>query len=158
MLPEIQDTLASLAGLRGQMAAIVAATPLAGLNWRPSLPPAADETNSLAVLAVHSAGAEHFWFAEGIAAQPPTRQRAAEFSFVAQSAEQVLQALQAAAAESEPILAALSATRLDETLTFNGRTRSVRGILQHVLAHYAMHLGHMQLTYQLWAEGKAFAG
>jgi len=68
MLPEIEQYLHTLDDLRNQVAAIIRDLPADGLNWRPSLPVGADPTNSLAVLAVHVAGAEHFWIAECIGA------------------------------------------------------------------------------------------
>lgn len=156
MLPEIQQTLLTLEKLRGQVAAIIQATPVDGLNWRPPLPQDADGVNSLAVLAVHTAGSEHFWFGELIGGQPQTRVRDEEFAFVAASAQDVLGRLTAVAAESEPILSALTMERLDSSITYDRHVHPVRGILHHVITHYSLHVGHMQLTYQLWAGGKAF--
>lgn len=156
MLPEVQQTLLTLEKLRGQVAAIIQATPVDGLNWRPPLPEGADGVNSLAVLAAHLAGAEHFWIAELIGGQSPTRVRAEEFAFVAASADDVLQRLSAVAAESQPILFALTAEQLESSVTYDGHVHPVRGILHHVITHYSLHIGHMQLTYQLWAGGKAF--
>ncbi|MCW5874250.1 MAG: DinB family protein [Anaerolineales bacterium] len=156
MLPEIKQTLLTLEKLRGQASAIIQATPAQGLNWRPELPAGADGVNSLAILGVHTAGAEHFWFAELIGGQPHTRVREEEFAFVASSADEVLQRLAAVAAESQPILAALTADQLESSITYDGHVHPVRGILQHVISHYSLHIGHMQLTYQLWAQGKAF--
>lgn len=155
MLPEIQQTLQTLARLRGQVGGIILSTPLEGLNWRPELPAGADPVNSLAVLGVHTAGAEHFWIAEVISGRPRTRVREAEFAYVATSAEDVLAKLAAVAAETQELLAALDAEKLESSIAHDDHMLAVRWILQHVTSHYGVHIGHMQLTYQLWSGGKA---
>lgn len=155
MLPEVQQTLQTLERVRSQVGGIIHSTPLAGLNWRPELPEGADEVNSLAVLGVHTAGSEHFWIGELIGGLPHTRRREAEFAFVAGSADEILERLAAVAAQSQEVLSALDAERLASSLTYDGHIHPVRWILQHVIAHYSLHVGHMQLTYQLWNQGKA---
>ncbi|MGD2049341.1 MAG: DUF664 domain-containing protein, partial [Chloroflexota bacterium] len=49
----------------------------------------------------------------------------------------------------------LSATDLDEDRQVEGRQVSVRWAILHVIDHTALHLGQMQLTYQLWHNGQA---
>lgn len=68
MLPELEHYLHMIADL-----------PAEALNWRPA--PGVDDhaMNSLAVLAAHVAGAEHFWIAEVIGGRPATRDQSAEF-------------------------------------------------------------------------------
>lgn len=155
MMPEIQQVLSTLERLRGQVGGIIQSTPLEGLNWRPPLPAGADGVNSLAVLGVHTAGAEHFWIAEIISGRPKTRLREAEFSFVATSADEVLGRLAAAAAETQELLAGLDAEKLESSIAHDDHMLAVRWILHHVISHYGLHIGHMQLTYQLWSGGKA---
>lgn len=154
-LPEVQQTLQTLERLRGQVGGIIQSTPPQGLNWRPELPEGADGVNSLAVLGVHTAGSEHFWIGELIGGLPPTRVREAEFTFVAGSASEILERLAAVAVQSQAVLSALDAERLETSLTYDGHVHPVRWVLQHVIAHYSLHIGHMQLTYQLWNQGRA---
>ncbi|MCW5877034.1 MAG: DinB family protein [Anaerolineales bacterium] len=155
MLAEIEQTLNTLERLRGQVGGIIQSTPLAGLNWRPELPQGADPVSSLAVLGVHTAGSEHFWIAELIGARPQTRVRDEEFAFVAGSADEVLDRLAKVAAQTREILSAVDAEKLASSIAYDDHLHLVRWILHHVISHYGLHIGHMQLTYQLWNQGMA---
>ncbi len=155
MLPEIEHYLASLEDLRGQVGGMIHDTPVEGLNWRPELPADADPTNSLAVLAIHTAGAEHGWFAESIGGYPHTRVRKDEFTYVATSAEEPLQRLAEVAEETQKVLRGLTSAQLDGDFMKDDHAISVRWTILHVIYHYSLHIGHMQLTYQLWNQGKA---
>jgi hypothetical protein len=159
MLPEISQYLDTLDDLRAQVGGIIKDVPAEGLNWRPPLPADAaadaDGTNSLAVLAVHVAGSEHFWFAETIGMAPATRVREAEFSYVATSPEDALERLGAVAIETHAVFSKLTAADLDSSFMKDDHAIGVRWVIHHVLYHYSLHIGHMQLTYQLWNKGKA---
>jgi uncharacterized damage-inducible protein DinB len=129
--------------------------PPGGLNWRPSLPDGADPTNSLGVLAVHVAGSEHGWIAETVGAYPKTRIRENEFKYVATSANEALEPLAAVAKETENVLNKITAEQLDGTVEKDGKALPLRWVIHHLIYHYALHIGHMQLTYQLWNKGMA---
>ena len=58
---------------------------------------------------------------------------------------------------SRRILAALSAEDLDGAREVDGHNVPVRWAILHVIDHTALHLGHMQITYQLWNSGQAMA-
>ncbi len=79
MNPELDHYLHMIEDLRGQVRDVIASLPAEALNWRPLPASDAHETNSLAVMAAHVAGAEHFWIAEVIGGEPTTRDRPAEF-------------------------------------------------------------------------------
>ena len=64
--------------LHGQITDLIAHLPVEALNWRP-IDNEDHATNSMAIMATHVAGAEHFWIAEVIGQYPPTRNRDAEF-------------------------------------------------------------------------------
>lgn len=155
MLPEIQQYIASLDDLRAQVAGVVKDLSVEGLNWRPSLPAGADPTNSLAVLAVHVAGSEHFWIAECIGRYPATRVRDAEFTYVATNSDEALARLGKVGAETQNVLGKLTAEDLDGAFMKDDHAVPVRWAIHHVIYHSGLHIGHMQLTYQLWADGKA---
>jgi hypothetical protein len=155
MIPEITQYIDTLDDLRAQVGGIIKDVPADGLNWRPPLPAGADGTNSLAVLAVHVAGSEHFWFAENIGRAPATRVRDAEFSYVATSPEDALERLAAVAVETQGVLSKLTAEELDGSFMRDDHAVGVRWAIHHVIYHYSLHIGHMQLTYQLWNKGKA---
>jgi uncharacterized damage-inducible protein DinB len=157
MLPEIQQYLTDLDDLRGQVAAMIKDLPAEALNWRPPLPAGADPTNSLAVLAVHIAGSEHFWIAECIGQYAHTRVRAEEFAYVASSATDALARLDKTAEETRSVLGKLTPEQLEGTFLRDDHPVSVRWAIVHTIKHISLHIGHMQLTYQLWNKGKAFS-
>lgn len=102
------------------------------------------------------AGAERGWFAEIIARQPKTRDRAAEFRAQGEDLTALRERFEQTARESEEILAALTADDLDATRPherFGAVT--VRWIILYVLGHYSEHLGQMLLTRQLWENRSA---
>jgi len=171
MLPELDNYLKRIEDLREQVSDLIADLPAEALNWRP-LPPSVpapsallgtgaggteergDATNSLAVLAAHIAGAEHFWIAEVVGGRPPTRDRDAEFATQATDASELVCLLEKIGAETREVLSALSEADLDGVRKVEGRKVPVRWGILHVIDHTALHLGHMQITYQLWTGGQ----
>ena len=75
MLSELKSYLQRIEDLRGQVGNLIADLPVEALNWRPVEGTDEHATNSLAVLATHVAGAEHFWIGEVVGGRPPTRDR-----------------------------------------------------------------------------------
>jgi uncharacterized damage-inducible protein DinB len=150
MLSELDNYLQRIEDLRGQVRDLIADLPAEALNWRPI---ENDATNSLAVLATHIAGAEHFWIAEVVGGGPPTRDRDAEFTTQATDASELVRLLEEIGTETREVLSALRAVDLDGTREARGRTIPVRWCILHVIDHTALHLGHMQITYQLWMGG-----
>jgi len=155
VISELENYLSRLEDLRGQMTNLLRGLPPEALNWRPLRGTNDHATNSLAVLAVHSAGAEHFWIAEVIGRGAPTRQRESEFAVVVSSAEEVLEVLEKTAAETRQVCAALQEDELNASRPVAGHEVTVRWCFLHVVDHTALHLGHMQITHTLWAGGKS---
>ena len=155
MSTELANYLERLEDLRGQVSALVAGLPAEALNWRPIEDSQEHATNSLAVLAAHSAGAEHFWIAEVVGGRPATRDREAEFATRASSAAEVIRLLEATALETREILQTLADADLKDTRPAEGHKVPVRWCLLHVIDHTSLHLGHMQVTFQLWAGGQS---
>jgi uncharacterized damage-inducible protein DinB len=155
MSPELASYLQMIEDLRGQVRDLIIDLPEEALNWRPLDGSAEHATNSLAVLAAHIAGAEHFWIGEGVGNLPPSRDRDAEFETRAASAAELVDILEQVAEETRKVCSALSAPELDGRREVRGRTVPVRWCILHVIDHTALHLGHMQLTYQLWMGGQS---
>jgi len=155
LLSELDNYLQRIEDLRGQVGSLIADLPVEALNWRPLEDFGAQITNSLAVLAAHIAGAEHFWIAEVIGGYLPTRDRDAEFATQAADAAALVRRLEKTGAETRQVFSVLSPADLDGTKETGGRAVPVRWGILHVIDHTALHLGHMQLTYQLWAGGKS---
>jgi len=154
VLAELSNYLQLIEDLRGQVRTLIADLPAEALNWRPVQGADDHATNSLAVLAAHVAGAEHFWIAEVIGGRPTTRDRDAEFKIEVADASELIRRFEAVGVETREVFASLTAADLDGTRTARGKTVAVRWGILHVIDHTSLHLGHMQITYQLWNEGK----
>lgn len=158
MIAEVEQYLKMIEDLRRQVQEIIVGLSAQALNWRPVEGEGDHATNSLAVLAAHVAGAEHFWIAEVIGQQPATRRREAEFKIRTEGAGELLQRLSAVHKETREVLAELDEAALAGSRDVQGRTVPVRWAILHVIDHTALHLGHMQLTRQLWQGGQATGG
>ena len=145
--------------LRSQVSRIVEDLPVEALNWRPVAGAEEHATNSLAVLATHVAVAEHHWISEVVGQQPATRHRPTEFVTTAVSASELVARLAATGKETQQVLSQLTADSLNQSHTIHDRTFTGRWCILHVIEHTALHLGHMQLTAQLWhSQQTAVAG
>lgn len=153
MLKEIENYLQRLDDLHKQVIDVITDMPSDGLNYIPIQLPELQVSNSIAMLTAHIAGAEHFWIGEVIARMPPTRDRPAEFKTRIRRSSELVALLDKISSETHAILAALSPEDLDSTREVEERLVPVRWAILHVIDHTALHLGHMQLTYQLWARG-----
>jgi uncharacterized damage-inducible protein DinB len=157
MLSEMENYLHRIEDLRNQVRDLIAGLPAEALNWRPIQGGGDHATLSLAVLAAHIAGAEHFWIAEVIGERAPTRDRDGEFATRVNDAAELTRLLEGMAAETQEVLSALPEDALNDIRHVRGRAVTVRWGIVHVIDHTALHLGHMQLTYQLWHEGESRA-
>ncbi len=153
MISELQNYLERIEDLRGQIKELVANLPVEALNWRP-IDNEDHATNSLAIMATHVAGAEHFWMAEAIGQYPSTRNRDAEFVTETSTAAELLDRLEKVGQETKEVFATLSEADLNHIRQVQDREVSVRWAILHVVDHTALHLGHMQITYQLWTGGQ----
>jgi len=150
MNSEIASYLEWIEELRSQVRGVIKDLPTEALNWRPVESTDDHATNSLAVLAFHIAGAEHFWISEVIGQHPPTRHRPSEFITIAPHADELVAKLNDLAKETRQTMSNLTAVSLDQTYTGRDQTFTGRWCIMHVIEHTSLHLGHMQLTYQLW--------
>jgi uncharacterized damage-inducible protein DinB len=157
MLPELDNYLGRIEDLHRQISGLIAELPAQAMNWRPIEGKDDHATNSMAVIATHIAGAEHFWIAEVVGGRPKTRNREAEFATVATSATEIIRILDKTALETREVFSALGESDLNGTRQAIDRSLPVRWCILHIIDHLALHLGHMQLTYQLWSGGKSIS-
>jgi uncharacterized damage-inducible protein DinB len=123
-----------------------------GLDWV-----AGPKINSLSVLVTHLSGAERYWIGDVIAGDPKERNREAEFQVKGLSEQDLLQRLSDNEAyfqkAMEPLtLQELEASRISPR---NGQSVTVGWVLCYVLKHTALHVGHIQITWQLWEQRKS---
>jgi uncharacterized damage-inducible protein DinB len=122
------------------------------LDWVPS-----KEMNSISVLLIHLIGAERYWIGAVALGEPTDRVREDEFEAAGMQVAELKKRLadedeyaRAALAHFTP--ADLEAVRRSPR---NEKTFSVGWCLTHALEHTALHLGHVQLTRQLWDQRKS---
>ncbi|HVM73078.1 MAG TPA: DUF664 domain-containing protein, partial [Anaerolineales bacterium] len=139
--------LNSLQELHDDIRAALKDLPQEALDWMPGL-----EINSLGVLVVHLTGAERYWIGDVIAGAASGRDREAEFRTKGASQRELLERLDANEVFFRTALEPLALPDLEQPRISprNGCTVTVAWALCHVLKHTALHLGHIQLTRQLW--------
>lgn len=122
------------------------------LDWKPG-----PETNSLCVLAVHVAGAEKFWIGDLTTGRPSTRDRAAEFKVSAIPLAELEATLDTALEDSIAVLTTLSVPDLaaNRYIERYSREQSVGTNILHALTHIALHVGHAELTRQMYDQQRA---
>ncbi|MFN8498298.1 MAG: DinB family protein [Anaerolineae bacterium] len=147
-----QEFVSAVERLSRSILAEMEAVPPQALNWRPPFP----DANTMYVLAIHTAAAAEWWIVGAAAGQPVTRDRPAEFrsegdlaAVKAWYAEKLAAIRQAAAMLSD---ADLSVTRSYTTMTGRAEQNTAAYCLLHAIEHAAEHLGHIQMTRQLWEE------
>lgn len=125
--------------------------PQDALDWTPG-----PDINSVSALVTHLTGAERYWIGDMINGDPSKRDREAEFRVQGLSEQELLQRL---SKNDDFIRKALKPLTLQEleamrTSPRNGRSVTVGWVICHVLKHTSLHLGHMQITRQLWEQRK----
>ena len=150
MTPEIESFQEFFQKMLGQATQMVADLPAEALNWRPLGGAETHETNSLAATATHIAGNVRWMVGEIVGGRPANRDRDAEFRAVAADGEALQRQLAASAALAAEVLASLPPHALDEVVAVRDQPHTRRWVLLHSLTHAHLHLGHMQLTLQLW--------
>ena len=146
------EYLATLTALHEELKRSLIGLPPEALDWSPG-----PELNSLAVLAVHVAGAESYWVGEVVGGHSVGRDRATEFA-----TQQFDVASLMARLDASLDLATVTLTDLDpETVSelrvspVHKREQTVAWALYHALEHTAQHVGHAQMTRQLWNQRHA---
>jgi len=150
MLPEVHAYLTDLGELRDQVKSLLEGLPPQALDWRPIEGEGELATNSLTAMVVHLVGSETYWMKEVIGGKKIVRDRDAEFVTKGLSVSELQTTIVATAKMTVEILSILTEKPLEEVRKWRDRSVSVRWCILHVIEHYAQHLGHMQLTRQLW--------
>jgi uncharacterized damage-inducible protein DinB len=147
VLPILEDYIERLQSLHRGVLETIEDLPPPALDWVPG-----EGMNSLAVLAVHVAGSTRYWIGDVAGQHASGRDRDAEFQARGLKASQLEALLTDALDHSQHVIAGLTPDELEETRVSSrdGRPFTVSWCLAHALEHMALHLGHMQLTRQLW--------
>ena len=150
MHPFYADYLERLEFLHAEIGKMLDGLPPEALDWQPG-----PEMNSLAVLAVHTAGAERYWIGDVAGLDLSDRHRDAEFQTRGLDAAELQRRLANVLEHSRGVLEGLALDDLAaEHVSPRDKDRkfTVAWALLHALEHAASHLGHMQITRQLWEQ------
>jgi uncharacterized damage-inducible protein DinB len=133
-----RDILSSLEGL-----------PAEALDWSPG-----PGMNSLAVLVFHLTGSERYWIGDVAMGEFSGRNRDAEFAVRNVEPAILKKRLEESLAYAQEALGRLTLQQLDQEhlAPADGRKVTAAWAILHALDHAALHLGHIQLTRQLWEQ------
>lgn len=149
MLPFYEALADRFHELHGDIQRDLEALPSAALDWTPGA-----EMNSVSVIIVHLTGAERFLIGDVIMSDASNRNREAEFRVAGMSKEDLVHRLDETesyikAAFEKLNLADLETQRIHPR---HGDQVSVAWALLHALEHAATHVGHINITVQLWRQ------
>ncbi len=144
-----EELLKSFHDIHAQLRQALEALPPEALDWTPG-----KDMNSPAVLITHITGSERFLIGDILMLDPSTRDRDTEFQVKGITREDLLRRLDNTEAYLDAALAKLTLPDLVASRPHPHRdgTVAVAWILLHALQHAAAHLGHLQLTVQLWKQ------
>ena len=150
MEPEVQNYITMLDDLRNRFKEAVQDMTADQLNWAPP----AKDVNSPYILAYHIAGSEAMWIHQIVGQRDVSRDRDAEFQATGDSPAALNERLDSVAATSREILGGLTRADLEQSRTQptrrGGGQAPVRWCIANLIEHYAEHLGHLDLTKQLY--------
>lgn len=153
MQPFFEDFLERLSAMHQGIRNAIQDLPQEALDWIPVQKPTA-EMNSINVLVTHLLGAERYWIGDVAAGEASGRVRAEEFQVAGLNVEELNTKIETATAYARSTLEKISLDDLDKEAISprDERSFTVGWALLHALEHTAIHLGHIQLTRQLWFE------
>lgn len=125
--------------------------PPAALDWKPG-----PDMNSISVLIFHLTGAERYWIGDVAAQEPSNRDRDSEFRVHDVGLNVLKERLNNNLTYARNVLNKLALEDLEQTRisTSDGQTYTVGWALIHALEHATLHLGHIQITRQMWEQSK----
>ncbi len=123
--------------------------PTDALNWRP----APDDTNSIAVLAIHSLTSTRHWLSVAVDEPLPSRDREAEFEATTRKPAELLHFVDSATAVCLSLIDEDRVVDWSALRDPNGnRQLFAAWALLHALEHLREHVGQISLTRQLWEQ------
>jgi uncharacterized damage-inducible protein DinB len=146
MVPEIQEFADRLDEIRRQARDAIQDLDERGLNSTPL----DQDASSPAVLVHHMAGVERMWLRQIIGGVDVGRHRPEEFSAEARSVADLEKLLDEAGRTTREVLSDLTTERLRAIRDFRGEQRSVQWCLLAAMDHMSGHVGHLQLTRQMY--------
>jgi hypothetical protein len=133
--------------LHGDIQRDLDALPPQALDWKPG-----PEMNSISVIIVHLTGAERFLVGDVVMQESSNRDREAEFRIAGMSKADLIQRINDTEVYLRAAFEKLSLSDLETERIHprHGNQVSVSWAILHALEHTATHVGHINLTVQLW--------
>lgn len=130
-----------------EIKAVLVALPPEALDWSPGA-----GMNTAAALATHVAGAERWLIGELAGREPAARNRDAEFLVAGRPAEELCGLLDATLAHSLAVLARVTGDDVAREFTHprTGQIHTAGWAIVQAVGHAGTHLGHLEMTRQLW--------
>jgi uncharacterized damage-inducible protein DinB len=149
MLKIIEPHYKLIENLVERMDGLFSDLPHEALDWTPD-----PGMNSMTILIVHITGALQYWVGEILGGEPVQRDRSAEFQAENLSKGELHNRLNATLAQVKRVFEKVTLADLEgerySTIHkdyFNGAFA-----LAHALEHTALHVGHMEITRELWEQ------
>jgi uncharacterized damage-inducible protein DinB len=147
-----QTYLDKIDQLRGKIIAAVQDMGQEELSWTS---PAAD-SNSPYVLATHIIGTEREWIHHMVGGYEVFRDRDAEFLATGDDPAALVKMLEQNAATSREVISKLTIADMDQPRArparLGGTLITLHYCLMHMVEHLAEHVGHIELTKQMYAK------
>ena len=142
-----QDLLNRFEGLHEDVKKSIHGLSPEALDWVP-----AGETNSINVLVTHLAAAEKFWAVDIALGKDSDRQRPKEFLVSGLQEPELIQILDSTLEVLKLGLEMMTIADLEQMRHSKTHQMDVSAgwAILHALEHTAIHVGHIQLTVQLW--------
>ena len=124
--------------------------PVEALDWVPGV-----EMNSFDILVVHTVGAALYFLSDIVSSESTNRNRALEFQAKGLTHDELKAKFAALETYAHSLCERLTLADLATSRAVTLRDGTVRQMsnayaMQHVLDHTGLHLGHAQITRQLW--------
>jgi len=126
--------------------------PSVALDWNPG-----NDMNSISVLVYHLTGAERYWIGDVVMQESSNRDRDSEFKVHNVGPDVLKKRLDDTLIYVSTALEKMTLTDLEASRTrpSDGQEFTVAWAMLHALEHATLHLGQIQLTRQLWRQGKS---
>jgi hypothetical protein len=157
MIGESRDFLAKLDEMTGQVVRLMTAAPAAALDWQPG-----PDTNAAPAIVTHALGATRHWIIAIIGGRSSDRVREAEFRAGSGNMKDLRERVQQLLIEAREVMEPMSTADFDATCQAARMTgsafaaenpnMSVRSAALHVVEHLGTHIGHLELTLQLFQQ------
>jgi hypothetical protein len=133
--------------LHGDIVRDLETLPEEAIDWKPG-----SEMNSVAVIIIHLTGAERFFIGDVIMGDPSNRNRDAEFKVAGITKPELVSRLNQVETYMNDAFEKLSLADLQTERLHprHGNQVLVAWTVLHALEHTATHVGHINMTVQLW--------